>query len=197
MQKELLIILFCKKKLFINCCWNWHLKEDDEDRLVDLITTKERIFKWIFYFSLAEENITAASPPQHPLKGWQPFTKDDTGHKAELGSISPTFYVQLLSTKILQAQKDQWLDYIFALLWSACVKAASKTLMKLKPEGCRLVDHCSLPEEVVGVGQVDLRQHPSDLALQRIVGSYVRCASAQSTPRSSSSKPPHFDLPTF
>ena len=50
----------------------------------------------------------------------------------DLGSISPTFYKQLLRTQIPKAQKSclTWLSF-FALLGSACVKAACRMLVKL------------------------------------------------------------------
>jgi len=51
-----------------------------------------------------------------------------------LGSISPTFYTQLLPTQILEVQKSlsshQWL---FELLGSVHVKAARKMLVKSTP----------------------------------------------------------------
>ena len=42
-------------------------------------------------------------------------------------------YVQLLLAQILTTQKAVWVDCLFALLGSACVKAAHKMLMKLTP----------------------------------------------------------------
>ena len=45
------------------------------------------------------------------------------------GSISPTFYEQLLHTQIPKEQKS----CLFALLESACVKAAQRMLVKLTP----------------------------------------------------------------
>ncbi len=54
--------------------------------------------------------------------------------KINLGSISPTFFKQLLSAQIPKAQKD--IDYltVFALLGSLLAKTARKTLMKLTHE---------------------------------------------------------------
>ena len=50
------------------------------------------------------------------------------------GSISPTFYQQLLHTQIPKARKkDSQLKQFFALLGSAGVKAAHKMLVKLTP----------------------------------------------------------------
>lgn len=50
-----------------------------------------------------------------------------------LVSISSTFYQQLLRAQIPNAQKDWKLYCLFALLGSARVKAASRTLVKLIP----------------------------------------------------------------
>jgi hypothetical protein len=48
------------------------------------------------------------------------------------GSISPTFYEQLLHGQIPNAQKDsQVINVFFELLGSTSIKAACKTLMKL------------------------------------------------------------------
>jgi len=50
------------------------------------------------------------------------------------GSISPTFYANLLNAKVPKAQKDtDDLTVIFALLGSARVKALHKMLVKLTP----------------------------------------------------------------
>ncbi len=57
---------------------------------------------------------------------------------SNLGSISSTFYKQILRTQIPKPQKD-WYDF-FALLGSECVKAARRTWMKLTPDELR---HCS------------------------------------------------------
>jgi len=52
----------------------------------------------------------------------------------DLGSISSTFYEQLFSTQIPKAQKrPSSCQPLLALLGSACVKAAYRTLMKLTP----------------------------------------------------------------
>jgi len=48
-----------------------------------------------------------------------------------LGSISTTFYAQLLQAQIPKAQKNTF--KLFALLRSALVKAAHKMLVKLTP----------------------------------------------------------------
>ena len=49
-----------------------------------------------------------------------------------LGSISPTFYEQLLRVQIPKAQKAALLDCLFfALLGTALVKTARRTLVKL------------------------------------------------------------------
>ncbi len=60
------------------------LEEDDEHGLVNLVSAEKRVFEWIFNFGLAEEYISTAGAPQHPLEGWQPFSEDDSGNKAEL-----------------------------------------------------------------------------------------------------------------
>ena len=49
------------------------------------------------------------------------------------GSISSTFYKQLLLDQILKAQKDGQVVSLFVLLGSARVKAVHETLMKLTP----------------------------------------------------------------
>jgi len=50
------------------------------------------------------------------------------------GSISPMFYEQLLHLQIPKVQKKLLdLTVFFALLVSACIKAARRTLMKLNP----------------------------------------------------------------
>ena len=51
-----------------------------------------------------------------------------------LGSISPTFYVQLLPSLIPNAQKDSQIKQLFALLGYRSVKAARKMLMKSTPD---------------------------------------------------------------
>jgi hypothetical protein len=52
------------------------------------------------------------------------------------GEISPTLYEQLLRPQILKAQKKILkLVVFFALLRSACAKAARRTLMKLTHGG--------------------------------------------------------------
>jgi len=48
-------------------------------------------------------------------------------------SISPTFYTHLLHAHVTKAQKIQSSHQSFALLGSACVKAARKMLMKSNP----------------------------------------------------------------
>jgi len=48
-------------------------------------------------------------------------------------SISPTFYTHLLHAHVTKAQKIQSSRQSFALLGSACVKAARKMLMKSNP----------------------------------------------------------------
>jgi hypothetical protein len=51
-----------------------------------------------------------------------------------MGSILPTFYEQLLRTQIPKVQKNTVkLSVFFALLGSACVKAAHKMLVKSTP----------------------------------------------------------------
>jgi hypothetical protein len=53
-----------------------------------------------------------------------------------LGSISPTFYDQLLcATDPESAKKTVKLSFFFAILGSERAKAARKTLMKLTPGG--------------------------------------------------------------
>ena len=55
--------------------------------------------------------------------------------KREPGSISPTFYEQLLLAQIPKAQKKPVkLSSFIALLGSARVKATRRTLVKLTPE---------------------------------------------------------------
>jgi hypothetical protein len=51
----------------------------------------------------------------------------------DLGSISSTFYVQLLHTQIPKVQNNNELTVIFVRLESTLVKAACKTLMRLAP----------------------------------------------------------------
>jgi len=54
--------------------------------------------------------------------------------KSKLGSISTTFYKQMLHAQISKARKDtDDLTVFFMLLGSACAKAAHKTLVKLTP----------------------------------------------------------------
>ncbi len=53
--------------------------------------------------------------------------------KCDPGSISPTFDAKLSWAKITKAQKTDSLTAFFALLGSARVKAAHKTLMKSTP----------------------------------------------------------------
>ena len=53
--------------------------------------------------------------------------------EGNLGSISPTFYKQLLRAQIPKAQK---FSSFIALLGSACVKAACRKLVKLTPGVC-------------------------------------------------------------
>ncbi len=51
------------------------------------------------------------------------------------GSISSTFYVQLLRLQIPKALKDTYdLTVFFTLLGSTSVKAVRRTLMKLTPD---------------------------------------------------------------
>ena len=50
-----------------------------------------------------------------------------------LGSISPTFYVQLLRPEIPKAQKDSQLKQLFALLGPMGVKAARKHIDEIDP----------------------------------------------------------------
>jgi hypothetical protein len=50
------------------------------------------------------------------------------------GSISPTFYEQLLPAQIPKVQKCSQVVILFALLVSAHEKAAHKMLVKLTPE---------------------------------------------------------------
>jgi len=50
------------------------------------------------------------------------------------GSISPTFYEQLLRSKIWKHKKSARLNCLYALLVSAGVKAACKMLMKVTPD---------------------------------------------------------------
>jgi hypothetical protein len=58
---------------------------------------------------------------------------DATEH---LESISPTFYKQLLRMRIPKAQSNsQVISVFFALLGSALIKVACKTLTKSTPEG--------------------------------------------------------------
>ena len=52
---------------------------------------------------------------------------------AFLGSISPTFYVQLLHMQIPKAQKDSQFKQLFALLGSASKKAACKHVEEIGP----------------------------------------------------------------
>ena len=53
-------------------------------------------------------------------------------------SISPTFYEQLLCTKIPKAQKKLLnLTVFFALLGSVRIKAALRTLVKLTPSNLK------------------------------------------------------------
>ena len=51
---------------------------------------------------------------------------DDVGRLIHQGSISPTFYEQLLCVQIPKAQKDSQVKQLFALLGPAWVKAAHK-----------------------------------------------------------------------
>jgi len=53
--------------------------------------------------------------------------------RKDLGSISSTFFEQLLCKQIPKAQKTYNLTVFFALLGSWCLKAAGKTLLKLTP----------------------------------------------------------------
>ena len=50
-----------------------------------------------------------------------------------LGSISPSFYEQLLCVQISKAQKDIQVNQLFALLGPACVKAGRKHLDEIDP----------------------------------------------------------------
>ena len=47
--------------------------------------------------------------------------------------ISPTFYEQLLHTKIPKAQKDGQIKHLFVLLGSDCVKAVRKHVDEINP----------------------------------------------------------------
>ena len=53
--------------------------------------------------------------------------------RARLGSISPTFYMQLLHTQIPKAQKRQSNQVAFALAGSVCIKAARKHVDEIDP----------------------------------------------------------------
>jgi len=54
--------------------------------------------------------------------------------------ISPTFYQQLLQVKIPKLQNDtDDLALFFALLGSACVKAARKYVVEINPWRCDLL----------------------------------------------------------
>ena len=66
-----------------------------------------------------------------------------------LGTISSTFYEQLCSRRSRKRKKTYNLPVFFALLGSACVKAACKTLAILTPELCNkdwpyLIAHLNL-----------------------------------------------------
>ena len=50
-----------------------------------------------------------------------------------LGSISPTFYEQLLRTQIPKMKKDSQIKQLFALLGPAWVKAARKHIDEIDP----------------------------------------------------------------
>ena len=65
---------------------------------------------------------------------------------ASLGSISPTFYEQLLRSKIPKAQKDSQIKQLFALLGSACIKAAREHVDEIEPR----VFVCSPPSAMSG-----------------------------------------------
>ena len=56
-----------------------------------------------------------------------------TGNKFDQGSISPTFYEQLLHLQIPKVQKDNQLKQLFALSGSACVKAVHKHVDEIDP----------------------------------------------------------------
>ena len=58
-----------------------------------------------------------------------------------MGSILPTFYLQLLHTQIPKAQKDSQLKYHFPLLGSAGVKAACKHVDEIDPRAAVFYQH--------------------------------------------------------
>ena len=76
------------------------LEEDDEDGLVDLVAAKKRIFQRIFDLGLTEEDVAAASSPQHPFKCRKPFAKNNSGDESQLKSsalkVSSFFWKKLL-----------------------------------------------------------------------------------------------------
>ena len=49
------------------------------------------------------------------------------------GAMSPTFYEQLLRMQSPKAQKDGQIKQLFAILGSACVKAACKYIDEIYP----------------------------------------------------------------
>ena len=75
------------------------LKEDDEDRLVDLVAAQKGIFQGVLDLSLAQEDVAATGAPEHPLEGRQALAKDDAGHESELdaaGVMAALFRDELL-----------------------------------------------------------------------------------------------------
>ena len=76
-------------------------------------------------------NLITINPFRHSWKR-RSFKATITLKNSDLGSISPTFYKQLLRAQISKAQKKTVkLSSFIALLGSASVKSAHRTLVKL------------------------------------------------------------------
>jgi len=62
--------------------YEFHLEEEQKNRLSDG-SSQLRVLQRIFDLRLPEENVSAASPPQHFLESRKTLAADDAGHEAE------------------------------------------------------------------------------------------------------------------
>ena len=92
------------------------MEKDDKDRLEDLVACL-RILKRVLDLRLSQEDVPPASSPQHLLKGRQPLSQDDSGHKTKLKSSSCASFVLQATLIFWILSIASFLAWEFFVLW--------------------------------------------------------------------------------
>ena len=92
------------------------MEKDDKDRLEDLVACLG-ILKRVLNLCLSQEDVPPASAPQHFLKGRQPLSQDDSGHKAKLKSSSCTSFILRATLICWILVIASFLAWEFFVLW--------------------------------------------------------------------------------